>query len=114
MNIIDETTRLSMNTWKKKKTHMHNYIIQASLTIAIWLYLVVIFITYKLFYTILYTPKISWELKFFKYNIFDVVGIFSVLGAKTAFLAILVSLLWMFLQPKSWEKELSIVTYLIQ
>ena len=38
---------------------MHNYIIQASQTIAIWLYLGVIFITYKLFYTILYTPKIN-------------------------------------------------------
>ena len=56
----------------------------------------------------------SWELKNFKYNIFDAVGIFSVLGAKIAFLAILAPLLWMFLQPKSWEKELCTVTYLIQ
>ena len=59
MNIIDGTTQLNMNTWKKKYTHMHNYIIQALLTIAIWLYLEVIFITYKLFYTVLYTPKIN-------------------------------------------------------
>ena len=56
----------------------------------------------------------SWELKFFKYNIFDIVGIFSVLGAKIAFLAISIPLLWMLLQPKSWENELCIVTYLIQ
>ena len=40
---------------------MHNYIIQASLTIAIWLYLGVKFITYKLFYTVLYTPKINYN-----------------------------------------------------
>ena len=53
-----------------------------------------------------------WELKFFKYNIFDVVGIFSVLGAKI--IPILAPLLWLHLQPKSWEKELCIVTYLIQ
>ena len=38
---------------------MHNYIIQTSLTIAIWLYLGVMFITYKLFYIVLYTPKIN-------------------------------------------------------
>ena len=37
----------------------------------------------------------SWELKFFKYNIFDIVGIFSVSGAKITFLAILTPLLWM-------------------
>ena len=52
-----------------------------------------------------------WELKNFKYNIFDVMGIFSVLGDKIAFLA---PLLWMLLQPKSWENELCTVTYLIQ
>ena len=56
----------------------------------------------------------SWELKFLKYNIFDVVGIFSVLDSKIAFLAILTPLLWMLLQPKSWENELCIVTNLIQ
>ena len=56
----------------------------------------------------------NWELKFFKYNIFDVVGIFIILSAKIAFLAILATLLWMLLQPKSWENELCTVTYLIQ